>query len=160
MKKLEPKKYPFVFGADTWELCEECPLPCTLDRANLDCHRRFYLGGMVHCSYNVHGFCFLVAEEGCVFDNGGKHDTYWLHLLNEYFHNIHYREENEEFEQKVEEVRRLIREQIENGTVYLCRYVEEYYNRIMESGGGLSEEKMEKLDEAFLALLNGTQRKL
>ncbi len=159
MKKLEPKRYPFVFGADGWELCEECALPCSLDRANLTCHRRFFQNSLINCSYNVYGFCFLIGKEGCIFDNGGDHDTYWLHLLNEYFHNIHYREETEEYKQKREEVLGLIREQVENGNVYLCRYLEEYYNGIMESGGGLSEEIMDRLDQAYLALLNGTERK-
>ena len=48
---------------------------------------------------------------------------------------------------------------IEDRQVQLCRYFEEQYNRVMEDGGGLSEEIMEKLDEAFLSLLSGTTRK-
>jgi hypothetical protein len=38
----------------------------------------------------------------------------------------------------------LVFRQIEDRQVVLCRYFEEYYNRVMSEGGGL----MEKLDEA------------
>jgi hypothetical protein len=59
----------------------------------------------------------------------------------------------------VEELKRLIDSSIESRQVSLCRYLEEYYNRVMEIGGGMSEEMMERLDEAYIALLGGTTRK-
>jgi uncharacterized protein YaaW (UPF0174 family) len=59
----------------------------------------------------------------------------------------------------VEELKQLISEQISSRQVSLCRYLEEIYNRVMETGGGMSEEMMEKLDEAYLSLLSGTSRK-
>jgi len=58
-----------------------------------------------------------------------------------------------------EELKRLVFDQVENRQVSLCRYFEEYYHRVLEDGGGLSEEMMGKLDEAYLALLAGTSRK-
>jgi hypothetical protein len=64
-----------------------------------------------------------------------------------------------DFVTHVEQLKMLIEEQIAGHQVSLCRYVEEIYNRIMETGGGMSEELMEKLDEAYIALLSGTARK-
>jgi hypothetical protein len=110
-------------------------------------------------SYFVYGYCFLTEQPGCVFDNGGKHETYWLNLLNDYFHNVYQKEMNDQYLQGREQVLKLVEEQIERSNVYLCRYVEEYYNRIMEIGGGLSEDMLVRLDEAYLSLLRGIKRK-
>ena len=93
--KSKATKLPFTFGGDTEAFCEECQLPCNLDAMTIDCHRRLFLQGMLNCSYFVYGYCFLIDEPGCVFDNGGRHDTYWLQLLNDYFHNASNREEDE-----------------------------------------------------------------
>jgi len=115
---------------------------------------------MLQCTYFVYGYCFLVDRPGCVFDNGGDHDTYWHGLLSDYFHNVGDREESDpDFARNSEELKRLVFEQIKDRQVSLCRYFEEVYHRIMEEGGGLSEEMMEHLDEAYLALLAGTTRK-
>ncbi len=159
MTEIEKKGFEFTFGADPGVLCEECPLPCKLDGMSIDCHRRFFLKGLLHCSYFVKGYCFLIDKPGCVFDNGGRHDTYWLQLLNEYFHNINIREQTPDFLEKRKHVLQLIQDQIENQNVYLCRYIEEYYNQIMETGGGLSEEMLSAIDEAYLSMLRGIIRK-
>lgn len=151
--------FPFTFGGDPEIFCSECQLPCNLETMNLDCHRRFFLQGMIHCSYFVYGRCFLIDEPGCVFDNGGRHDKYWLQLLNDYFHNVRRHEEDEEFLKRKAEVLRLVEDQIERQNVYFCRYLEEYYNQIMQTGGGIGEEMMDKLDEAYLDLLRGISRK-
>jgi hypothetical protein len=151
--------FPFTFGGDPEAFCTECQLPCKLEQMNLDCHRRFFLQGMINCSYFVFGRCFLIDVPGCVFDNGGKHDKYWLQLLNDYFHNVSRTEEDEKFLAQREEVLRLVDDQIERQNVYFCRYLEEYYNQIMQTGGGLSEEMLDKLDEAYLDLLRGISRK-
>jgi hypothetical protein len=151
----------YVYGGDREQLCRECQLPCQLEVTSVDCFRRFVLQGMLHCTYFVYGYCFLVDEPGCVFDNGGQHDKYWMNLLNEYFHNVTHREESDpDFVRRSEELKKLVFQQIDDRQVSLCRYFEEQYNRVMEEGGGLSEEMMEKLDEAYLALLAGTTRKL
>jgi hypothetical protein len=151
---------PFVYGGDSEMLCRDCRLPCQLEEMSIDCFRRFFLQGMLQCTYFVYGYCFLVEEPGCVFDNGGKHDNYWMTLLNDYFHNVMGTDESDpDFATRCEELKELVFAQIENRQISLCRYVEEIYNRMMESGGGLSEEMMEKLDEAYLALLGGTSRK-
>lgn len=151
---------PYVYGGEKEQLCRECRLPCQHDVTSVDCFRRFFLQGMLQCTYLVYGYCFLIDRPGCVMDNGGDHDTYWLHLLNDYFHNVRGRDETDpDFSRRAEEVRALVRERIENREVSLCRYVEEYYNRVMEDGGGHSEDVMEQLDEAYLALLRGTRRK-
>jgi hypothetical protein len=157
--KKKKTEFPFVFGVDVDYLCEQCELPCRMDSINLDCYRRFFLRGLAHCSYFVYGYCFLTEQPGCVFDNGGRHESYWLNLLNEYFHNVGSREMDEEFLSSREQVLKLVNEQIERSNVYLCRYLEEYYNRIMEIGGGLSEDMLLKLDEAYLSLLRGIARK-
>ncbi|HER44281.1 MAG TPA: hypothetical protein ENO08_07470 [Candidatus Eisenbacteria bacterium] len=151
--------FPFTFGGDPEAFCAECQLPCNLERMNIDCHRRFFLQGLLHCSYFVYGRCFLIDVPGCVFDNGGRHDKYWLQLLNDYFHNVSRREEDEEFLARREEVLGLVKDQIERQNVYFCRYLEEYYNQIMQTGGGLSEEMLDELDEAYLDLLRGISRK-
>jgi len=156
---MKPKQFPFIFGGDAFEFCKECHLPCGLAMMNIDCNRRLFLKGMVRCSYFVNGYCFLIDEPGCVFDNGGRHDSYWLQLLNDYFHNISGAVEDETFLVHRAEVERLVAEQIENQNVYLCRYLEEYYNQIMETGGGLSEEMISQLDDAYLSLLKGISRK-
>jgi hypothetical protein len=153
------KTFSFTFGGDPGVFCEECPLPCKLEEMSIDCHRRFFLQGMLHCSYFVGGYCFLIEEPGCVFDNGGRHDGYWLGLLNDYYHNIERKEEDEEFLKSRDEVLRIIKDQVERQNVYLCRYIEEYYNSVMETGGGLSEEMMSALDDAYLSMLRGIIRK-
>ena len=150
---------PFTFGGDAEVFCEECQLPCNLEEMTIDCHRRLFLQGMLNCSYFVYGYCFLIDEPGCVFDNGGKHDKYWLQLLNDYFHNVSRREEDEKFLAQRDEVLGLVNDQIERQNVFFCRYLEEYYNQIMQTGGGLSEEMLDKLDGAYLDLLRGISRK-
>jgi hypothetical protein len=157
---IQVPEAPYCYGGDKTLLCRECQLPCKHEVTSVDCFRRFFLQGMLHCTYNVYGYCFLVDEDGCVFDNGGKHETYWLNLLNDYFHNVRNREETDpEFERRSRELKELVFDWIANRQVSLCRYVEEYYNKVMDDGGGLSEEVMEKLDEAYIALLGGTKRK-
>ena len=158
--EIEIPEPPFLYGGDAEGLCRECQLPCQFDKTPVDCFRRFFLQGFFQCTYFVHGYCFLVEQDGCVFDNGGKHDTYWMNLLNQYFHNVTDIESKDpDFVKNVEGLNRLIEEQIANQQVSLCRYLEEQYNRTMESGGGLSEEMMEGLDDAYIALLTGTPRK-
>ena len=153
-------KSPFLYGGDSETLCRECQLPCNLDTTSVDCFRRFFLQGMLQCTYLIYGYCFLMDQPGCVFDNGGEHETYWLRFLNDYFHNVKDVEETDpEFAKHSEELKKLVFEQIQNRQVSLCRYVEEIYNCVMSTGGGLSEEMMERLDEAYLALLSGTSRK-
>lgn len=152
-------KLPFVFGGDAEAFCDECQLPCNLEEINIDCHRRFFLAGNISCSYFVYGYCFLVGEPGCIFDNGGRHDSYWLQILNKYFHNTEGQDEEDNFLKHKEEVLQLIDDQINKQNVFLCRYIEEYYNRIMEMGGGLSDEMLSKLDNAYLSLLKGIKRK-
>lgn len=153
------RKFPFTFGGDPEVFCEECALPCNLDEMTIDCHRRLFLQGMLNCTYFVMGYCFLIDKPGCVFDNGGKHDTYWLQLLNEYFHNTSRKEEDEAFLSARAEAVKLIDAQIEQQNVYLCRYIEQYYTQVMENGGGLSEEMLSKLDDAYLSILRGISRK-
>jgi hypothetical protein len=151
---------PFVYGGDAEVLCRDCQLPCRLEEMSVDCFRRFFLQGMLQCTYFVYGYCFLIQQDGCVFDNGGRHDTYWLRLLNDYFHNVRGVDETDpDFAKRSEELKELVYAQIGNRQVSLCRYLEEIYNRAMDAGGGLSEEMMEKLDEAYLSLLGGTSRK-
>ncbi|HUV36555.1 MAG TPA: hypothetical protein VMX58_06415 [Patescibacteria group bacterium] len=159
MTETNKKNPPFIFGGDPGVFCEECRLPCGLAGINIDCHRRLFLQGLVRCSYFVHGYCFLIDQPGCVFDNGGRHDTYWLRLLNDYFHNTGGTAEDETFRTHRKEVEKLVFDQIEQQNVYLCRYLEEYYHRVMETGGGLSEEMLSKLDTAYLSLLKGISRK-
>ena len=159
MEETKSKTMPFTFGGDPHLFCEECQLPCGLAEMDIDCHRRMFLQGMIHCSYFVYGYCFLIDQPGCVFDNGGRHDSYWLPLLNDYFHNISGCTEDESFHKHRSEVERLVMDQITQQNVYLCRYLEEYYHRVMETGGGLSEEMLSKLDEAYLSLLKGISRK-
>ncbi len=158
MRKKVPD-FPFVFGADPASLCEECDLPCSLDEMTVDCFRRFFLKGMLHCSYFVYGYCFLVDEPGCVFDNGGRYESYWINILNDYFHNVVGEEENEEFLKNKQEILKLVENEIERQNVFLCRYIEDYYNSIIEVGGGLSEEVLYRLDDAYLSLLRGIKRK-
>jgi len=151
---------PFVYGGDPETLCRECQLPCRLDEMSIDCLRRLFLQGFLQCTYLVHGYCFLIDEAGCVFDNGGAHDSYWMRSLNQYFHNVEdVKGEDPNFVRYVDELKRLIDNSIDTRQVSLCRYVEEYYNRVMETGGGMSEEMMERLDEAYITLLSGTTRK-
>ena len=59
----------FVYGGEAETLCRECQLPCRLDETSVDCFRRFFLQGLLQCTYFVHGYCFLVDKAGCVFDN-------------------------------------------------------------------------------------------
>jgi hypothetical protein len=157
--EIKVPKPPFVSGGDAELMCRECQLPCQLDETSIDCFRRFFLQGFIRCTYFVDGYCFLVDKPGCVFDNGGEHDKYWVNLLNEYYHLIEKGKLGDDHERRMHEFRALVTEQIENRQVSLCRYIEEYYNRTMETGGGLSEEMMGALDEAYMALLSGTSRK-
>jgi hypothetical protein len=157
---IEVPAAPYVYGGDNTQLCRECQLPCQLKVTSTDCFRRFFLQGMLECTYFVFGYCFLTTEPGCVFDNGGHHEDYWLNLLNDYFHNVGNRDTTDpDFVSNSEQLKKLVAQQVEDRQVQLCRYFEEYYNRVMEQGGGLSEEIMGKLDEAFLSLLAGTTRK-
>lgn len=152
--------YGFVYGGAVEVLCRECPLPCRLQETGVDCLRRFFLQGLLQCTYFVDGYCFFADGPGCVFDNGGRHERYWMSLLNQYHHHVSGTENSDpDFARRAGEFRRLIDEQIAARRVSLCRYLEECYNRAMETGGGASEELLEKLDEAFMALLGGTSRK-
>ncbi len=152
-------RVPYAVGGDPDAFCAECKLPCNLEEMNVDCHRRFFLHGLTNCSYFVYGYCFLVDQPGCVFDNGGRHDEYWIHLLNSYFHRTEGESKDPQFAARRAEVLRLVETQIEGRTVYLCRYIEEYYQQIMGTGGGLSDEMQSRLDEAYLSLLRGISRK-
>jgi hypothetical protein len=148
---------PYVYGGDTAQLCHDCQLPCKLDETSPDCFRRFVLQGMLQCTYFVYGYCFL-DRPGCVFDNGGEHDTYWAQVLRDYFHNVAAREESEpDFVARREQLLALVNEHIADRQVSLCRYLDEVYHRALEDGGGLAEAG--RLDEAYLALLAGTSRK-
>jgi hypothetical protein len=157
--KRKAESLPFTFGGDPAVFCEECQLPCGLEAMNVDCHRRLFLRGLLRCSYFVHGYCFLTDHPGCVFDNGGLHDSYWLRLLNDYIHNVNGTPEDEHFLAQRAEVEKLVNDEIERQNVYLCRYLEEHYQQVMETGGGLSEEMLSKLDEAYLSLLKRISRK-
>ncbi len=158
--EIKVPKVPFVYGGDPETLCRECQLPCQLDETSIDCFRRFFRQGLFQCTYFVYGYCFLIDKPGCVFDNGGEHDTYWMNLLNQYFHNVKDAESKDpDFARRVEELKQLINEQIETGQVSLCRYIEDIYEHTMEMGGGVSEDMMGKLDEAYMALLSGVKRK-
>ena len=159
MAEKKSVEFPFSFGGDPAVFCEECQIPCNLDEMTIDCHRRLFLRGMLNCSYFVFGYCFLIDIPGCVFDNSGRHDTYWLQLLNKYHHNVEGEEKDEKYLKSAEEARKLIDEQIERHNVFLCRYIEEYYNQVMETGGGLSDEMISGLDEAYLLMLRGISRK-
>ena len=159
MTRKKATRMPFAFGGDSEAFCAECRLPCSMEEMSIDCHRRFFLHGMMNCSYFVYGYCFLVDQPGCVFDNGGRHDEYWLHLLNEYFHTVPGTEAGADFAKRRAEVLVLVDDQIRNQNVYLCRYLEEFYNQVMGTGGGLAEEMLSKLDEAYLSLLRGISRK-
>jgi hypothetical protein len=150
----------FVYGGEAEQLCRECQLPCKFDETSVDCFRRFFLQGYLQCTYFVYGYCFLQDAAGCVFDNGGVHDTYWMNSLNQYFHNVKdVSLRDPDFIKHVDQLKELIEQQINGCQVSLCRYVEEHYNRVMETGGGMSEEMMDRLDEAYMALLSGTNRK-
>ena len=150
----------FIYGGELEGLCRECQLPCKLDETSIDCLRRFFLQGFLRCTYFVDGYCFLAENPGCVFDNGGDHDSYWMNLLNPFFHNVGDVESSDpDYAKRMTELRFLVEDQINRRQVPLCRYLEEIYNHIMEAGGGMSEEMMGKLDEAFMALLSGTSRK-
>jgi len=150
---------PYVYGGDPTRLCRDCQLPCRLDETSPDCFRRFFLQGMLQCTYFVYGYCML-DRPGCVFDNGGDHDNYWVHVLSDYFHNVAQREETEpDFAERRAQLLALVSEQIANRQLSLCRYLEEVYHRALEDGGGLSEDVMGRLDDAYLALLAGTSRK-
>lgn len=150
---------PYVYGGDTTRLCRDCQLPCRLEETSPDCFRRFVLQGMLQCTYFVYGYCFL-DRPGCVFDNGGDHDSYWVAVLRDYFHNVAAREENEpDFAARRAQLLQLVKDHIEGRQVSLCRYLEEIYHRALEDGGGLSEDVMSHLDDAYLALLAGTSRK-
>jgi hypothetical protein len=150
---------PYVYGGDPEGLCRDCQLPCRLEETSPDCLRRFFLQGLLQCTYLVYGYCFL-DRPSCVFDNGGQHDSYWVHVLNDYFHNVAGRDDTErDFTQRREQLLKLVDQQIADRQVSLCRYLEEIYHRALEDGGGLSEDVMGRLDDAYLALLAGTSRK-
>lgn len=149
-----------MYGGDPAALCRECELPCRLEQMGVDCFRRFFLQGLLRCTYLVHGYCFLCDKTGCVFDNGGEHDTYWMSLLGQYFHGVGDAEQRDpDFARRARELRQLTEDEIAGRQVSLCRYLEESYNRAMETGGGSSEDMLQKLDEAYMALLGGTSRK-
>ncbi len=153
-------KHGFAYGGDPESLCGECQLPCRLRETSVDCFRRFFLQGLLQCTYFVDGYCLLSDRPGCVFDNGGEHDEYWMNLLKQYLHDVEDIESMDpEFVEHAREFRRLIDDQITARRVSLCRYLEECYNRAVETGGGASEEILGKLDEAYMALLSGTSRK-
>jgi hypothetical protein len=83
-----------------------------------------------------------------------------VHVLNDYFHNVAGRDDTErDFTQRREQLLKLVDQQIADRQVSLCRYLEEIYHRALEDGGGLSEDVMGRLDDAYLALLAGTSRK-
>ena len=158
--EIKVPPYPFVYGGDAEQLCRECQLPCHLDETSVDCFRRFFLQGYLQCTYFVHGYCFLQDAPGCVFDNGGQHDTYWMTALNQYFHNVKDIDlKDPDFVKHVDQLKDIIDQQIADRQVALCRYIEEFYNRILETGGGMGEEMMERLDEAYISQLAGTSRK-
>ena len=158
--EIKIPELPFLYGGNAETLCRECQLPCQFDETSIECFRRFFLQGYLQCTYFVRGYCFLIEHEGCVFDNGGQHDTYWMNLLNQYFHNVTDTESRDpDFVKNVQGLNALIEETFAERKVSLCRYLEEQYNRTMETGGGLSEEMMEELDNAYIALLSGTGRK-
>jgi len=158
--EIRVPKHRFVYGGDAEPLCRECQLPCRLDETSVDCFRRFFLQGLLRCTYFVHGYCFLTDKPGCVFDNGGEHDIYWSSLLNQYFHAVENIElKDPDFVKHVSELERLIADELTGRRLSLCRYLEEQYQRVMETGGGLSEDTLGKLDDAYLALLSGTSRK-
>ena len=130
--EIEVPDHPFVYGGDSELLCRECQLPCQLDTTSVDCYRRFFLQGFLQCTYFVYGYCFLVEKPGCVFDNDGEHDTYWMNLLNQYFHNVKDVESKDpDFVKRVVELKQLITDQIDNHQVSLCRYLEQIYNQVM-----------------------------
>ena len=150
---------PYVYGGDNPQLCHDCQLPCKLDETSPDCFRRFVLQGMLQCTYFVYGYCFLDAP-GCVFDNGGVHDSYWVQVLRDYFHNVASREiDQSDFAARRAQLLNLVNERIDDRQVSLCRYLEEIYHRALQDGGGLSEDVMGRLDDAYLSLLAGTSRK-
>ena len=83
-----------------------------------------------------------------------------MSLLGQYFHGVEdVGAKDPDFARHVKELRRLVDDQIAGRQVSLCRYLEEIYNRAMETGGGMSEDTLRKLDEAYIALLGGTSRK-
>ncbi|HSG29834.1 MAG TPA: hypothetical protein VLA34_15235 [Candidatus Krumholzibacterium sp.] len=153
------REFPFTFGCGPEVICEECQLPCQLEKMTVDCHRREFLKGILNCVYFVHGYCYLTEIPGCVMDNGGKHDSYWLQLLRDYFHNADNREEDDEFQRNRAEIMKLIDAELARQNVYLCRYIEQYYSMVLETGGGLSEDMLSRLDEVYLSLLRGISRK-
>jgi hypothetical protein len=158
--EIRVPKRRFIYGGDPEALCRECELPCRLDETGVDCLRRFFNQGLLRCTYFVRGYCFLIDKPGCVFDNGGEDDLYWSSLLNQYFHGVENVESKDpDFVKHVRDLERLIGEQLASRRVSLCRYLEEHYQRAMETGGGLDEDTMANLDEAYLALLSGTPRK-
>ena len=158
--EIKVARHRFVYGGDAEPLCRECQLPCRLDETSVDCFRRFFLQGLLRCTYFVHGYCFLTDKPGCVFDNGGEHDIYWSSLLNQYYHDVENIESKDpDFVKHVRELERLIADELTGRRLSLCRYLEEQYQRVMETGGGLSEDTLGKLDDAYLALLSGTSRK-
>lgn len=157
--EIKVPRAPYVYGGDPEGLCRDCQLPCRLDETSPDCLRRFFLQGMLHCTYFVYGYCFL-DRPSCVFDNGGQHDSYWVNVLNDYFHNAGGRDDTDpDFVQRRKQLLKLVEEQIADRQVSLCRYLEEVYHRALEDGGGLSEDVMAHLDDAYLDLLAGTSRK-
>jgi hypothetical protein len=83
-----------------------------------------------------------------------------MQLLGEYFHNVNNREEDEEYLRNHREVLKLIENEIERQDVFLCRYIEQYYAQVLETGGGLSEDMLSKLDDVYLSLLRGISRKI
>lgn len=136
-----------------------CALPCGFAACGETCHRRHFLQGLLHCSYFYKGYCFLIDVPGCAFDNGGRTEEFWLGLLRDYVYNLKSQPDDESFAKARAQSVRYLEEQIEGRNVFLCRYFEEKYNAILESGGGASEEESRALDRAYEALMSGARRK-
>ncbi len=154
-----PVNTHFTHGASCESLCEVCSLPCGFQACGELCHRRHFLKGALHCSYFFRGYCFLLDEEGCAFDNGARTESYWLGLLRDYVYNVERKEEDESFVKARGQAIRYLEEQIELKNVFLCRYLEEQYDLALQSGGSASEEELGHLDVAYEALMSGARRK-
>jgi hypothetical protein len=159
----KPTKPPvnthFIHGPRPEELCDICALPCGFTACGETCHRRHFLQGMLYCSYFFRGYCFLIDVPGCAFDNGGRTEEYWRGLLRDYVYNVTGRDEDETFQRARAQAIRYLEEQIEQKNVFLCRYFEEQYSQVLQSGGSASEEELMHLDRAYEALMSGGKRK-
>lgn len=154
-----PVNTHFTHGAPYDALCDVCSQACGFKACGEFCHRRHFLQGALQCSYFFRGYCFLVDEPGCAFDNGAKTESYWLGLLRDFVYNVKNREMDAGFLKAREQSIRYLEEQIELKNVYLCRYLEECYNEQLQSGGSASDEDLEHLDRAYESLMSGGKRK-